>query len=145
MTTAGREALRLQLIRHEGMRLRPYRDSVGLLTIGVGRNLDQVGVTRDEAIYLLEHDIDTAVRACVEKFPWFAALDEVRQRAVVDLCFNMGVTKLLTFTNTLTCFETGDYDAAADNLMLSRWYSQVGTRGPRIVGMVRTGEAPEDT
>lgn len=144
MTTTDRDALRLQLIRHEGLRLRPYKDSVGLTTIGVGRNLEHVGITREEAIYLLEHDIDTAVTACAERFQWFAGLDPIRQRALVDLCFNMGIGRLSEFKNTLRFFAEGNFDAAADNLMLSRWYTQVGSRGPRIVHMVRTGTEPSD-
>ena len=142
MTDTSRAALEAQLIRHEGMRLKPYRDSVGKLTIGVGRNLDDVGVSREEVMFMLGNDITKHVSECVVAFPWFEAMDEIRQRAVADLCFNMGLTKLLTFKNTLKCFALGDYDAAADNLMLSRWFSQVGSRGPRIVHMVRTGTEP---
>jgi lysozyme len=144
VTTDARSDLRRQLIRHEGLKLKPYRDSVGLLTIGVGRNLEHVGISHEEAMLLLDHDIDRSVLACVEAFGWFAGLDEIRQRAVVDLVFNMGIGGFQRFVNTIKLIEAKDYDAAADNLMMSRWFSQVGTRGPRIVAMMRTGEPPSD-
>lgn len=142
MTTDVKDRMRQQLIRHEGLRLKPYKDSVGLTTIGVGRNLDQVGITHEEAMMLLDHDILRSISDCAAAFGWFDALDEVRQRAVVDLVFNMGLAKFKTFVNTIRLLEQCDYDAAADNLMMSRWYSQVGSRGPRIVHMIRTGTDP---
>ena len=67
------------LIRHEGLRLKPYRDTVGKLTVGVGRNLDDVGITREEALMLLNNDIAEVRREVKRAFPWFTRLNLVRQ------------------------------------------------------------------
>jgi lysozyme len=142
MTSTARDLLRAQLIDHEGMRLRAYRCPAGYITVGVGRNLEGNGITDAEARLLLDNDITRCVGELVGAFDWFPALDEMRQRAVVDLCFNMGIGKLKTFTVTLSCLSRKDYAAAAEALMKSRWYEQVGRRAVRIVAMVRTGEDP---
>lgn len=142
MTTEDREALRRQLIRHEGLRLTPYKDSVGLLTIGVGRNLQGRGITEAEAFYLLDNDIDLCIRHLVSRYAWFVDLDPVRQRAVVDLCFNLGPAGLAGFKQTLAALGRADYEDAADRLTDSLWYRQVASRGPRIVGMIRDGREP---
>jgi len=145
MTENVKAKLREQLIKHEGLKLRLYRDPVGLLTIGVGRNLDAIGITRDEALFMLDNDIDQVVLQCTDAFPWFAqGINSVRQRAVADLCFNMGINKLKEFKHTLGDLAEGDFDSAADNLILSKWFRQVGVRGPRIVHMIRTGNDPDE-
>ncbi len=141
MTDTDRRALVQQLIRHEGLRLKPYRDSMGLLTIGVGRNLDHVGLYEDEALYLLDRDIDRCIKGLTKRYAWFATLGAVRQRAVVDLAFNLGFATLATFTGTVAALARGDYEDAADHLTASRWYRQVASRGPRVVAMIRTGVA----
>lgn len=141
MTTAAREALKLQLMRHEGIKLKVYIDTLGVPTIGVGRNLRDKGISHDEAQFLLENDLDECIKDCLA-FPWFADLDEIRQRAIVDLRFNLGRAKLRTFTNTLAAMARKDYPRAASNLRQSQWYRQVKTRGPRIVAMIETGKEP---
>lgn len=138
MTSTGRDALRQQLMDHEGERLRVYRDSVGILTIGVGRNLETIGISEAESRILLDNDITRCLDEAAH-FPWFAGLDEVRQRAVLDLLFNLGFSRLLGFRRTLDYLAAGKYDSAAYALEQSRWYQQVGRRAKRIVAMVRTG------
>ncbi|HXG72912.1 MAG TPA: glycoside hydrolase family protein [Gemmatimonadaceae bacterium] len=145
MTDDARERLRQHLVVDEGLRLKPYRDTVGKTTIGIGRNLDDVGITAAEAYALLEHDIDTAVKTLVARFPWVARLDPVRQSCLVNLTFNMGIARLSQFVNTLAAVERGDYDAAADGLMASKWYRQVQpSRSYRLVRMMRTGQYPNE-
>lgn len=141
MTDTDRDDLRAQLIRHEGMRLKPYKDSMGILTIGVGRNLDHVGLYEDEALYMLDRDIDRCIEGLTKRYAWFATLGIVRQRALVDLAFNLGFATLATFKDTLAALARGDYEDAANHLAASTWYRQVASRGPRIVGMIRTGTA----
>lgn len=145
MTPSARERLRKQLIRHEGLRLFPYRDSVGKLTIGVGRNLDDVGLSFVECGLLLDHDITQAVIGCAQTWPqWFLRLDEVRQAAIVNIVFNMGLTRFRGFTRALVALDTGDFETAAAELLASRWARQVGTRARELAEQVRTGEwAPE--
>lgn len=133
-----RDALIAQLIDHEGLRLKPYTDTVGKLTIGVGRNLDDVGISRDEALALLQNDIDACL-ADLSAFPWFDGLDTVRQRAVVDFRFNLGPGGFRAFRKFLAAMARADYEAAAGELVSSKWYGQVGRRGPVVVGQVRTG------
>lgn len=131
-------ALRDQLTADEGLRLRPYVDSVGKITIGVGRNLSDTGISKSEADLLLTNDIDRAVADCAS-FPWFSALDPVRQVVLVSLRFNMGPSRLRGFRQMLAAIEKKDYSAAADQLQASKWFTQVGQRGPRLVSMLRTG------
>ncbi|RMH50503.1 MAG: lysozyme [Zetaproteobacteria bacterium] len=129
------------LIRHEGMRLKPYRDSVGKLTIGVGRNLDDVGLREEEARFLLENDL-RAVIAELQPLPWFAALDPPRKHAIIDMGFNLGLPRLLGFRRMIAAIERGDWPAAADEMLDSRWARQVGRRAEELARTMRTGEEP---
>lgn len=138
MTTAEIERLKLQLMRHEGIRLHPYQDTVGKWTIGVGRNLSDVGISHDEAQFLLENDIEEVLADCA-RFPWFSGLDAVRQRVVADLRFNLGPSKLRKFTNTLAAIGRGDYEAASRGMLKSLWAKQVKGRAVRLAEMMRTG------
>jgi lysozyme len=139
VTTESRAALRRQLVEHEGLRLRPYADSTGKLTIGIGRNLIDRGISRLEAFQLLDHDIDDA-ESDLQVFAWFSALDPVRQRALLDLRFNLGPGKFRAFKKMLAAFEARDYEAAAAQLVDSAWASQVQpARRDRLVRQIRTG------
>lgn len=137
-----RDTLRLveQLRRHEGVRRKLYRDTVGKLTIGVGRNLSDRGLSHDEVDVLLANDIESATQDCERSFPWFATLDSVRQAALVNLCFNMGLPRLRTFRHALAAMAAGDYALAADEFADSRWARQVGDRAVELCGQIRTGE-----
>ena len=132
--------LKQQLVAHEGLRLKPYTDTVGKLTIGVGRNLSDVGISQEEAFALLEHDVDRAVAACAQ-YAWFGTLNQVRQFALVDLMFNLGATKFSKFKLMIAALERGDYAAAAGQLRSSAWASQVQpARRDRIVHQLATGQ-----
>ena len=128
-----------QLILHEGLRLKPYSCTAGKLTIGVGRNLKDKGITHDEAMILLRNDI-AEVTAQLERFDWFRALGPVRRKVLIDMCFNLGMAGLLGFQKMIEALKRADYEAAADEMVNSRWYGQVGERGRRLVAMMRTGE-----
>jgi lysozyme len=127
-----------QLMRDEGVRLKPYRDSVGKLTIGVGRNLDDVGISHDEADVLLRNDIDRASAWLRTHFPWTLALDEVRRAALVNMAFNLG-GRLEGFVQLLARLEAGDYESAAKEMLDSAWAHQVGPRAVRLAEQIRTG------
>lgn len=135
-----RADLRYDLIRDEGLRLLPYPDSVGKLTIGVGRNIEDRGITRDEAMYMLDTDIDAVVYELDRKFPWWRDLNEPRQRALANMAFNLGLPTLSGFAKMLQALKTQDYDRAADEALDSRWAKQVGQRARRIADTFRTGE-----
>lgn len=132
--------LKEQLIRHEGVRLKPYRDSVGILTVGCGRNLDAVGLTYDEAMFLLDNDIQRVMRALRETLPYWLGLDEGRRQVLINMAFNLGVAGLLKFKKMLAHVEAGQYDAAADEMLNSAWAVQVGQRAQELSAQMRTGE-----
>lgn len=133
-----REDLIAQLIRHEGLRLWPYTDTVGKLSIGVGRNLTDVGISREEAIELLNNDIDKAVAECAT-YPWFTTLDAVRQRVIVDMIFNLGARRFKSFKRLIAAMARGDYEAASVCMLDSMWAEQVGKRALRLAEMMRSG------
>jgi len=138
-----------ELIRDEGRRLKPYRDSMGKLSIGVGRNLDDKGISEIECAMLLKNDIAEHLALLDKYLSWWRQLDETRQRVIANMAFNMGIGpsaehptgKLLTFKNTLAAMERGDFAAAADGMSNSAWARQVGVRAARLVAMMRTGKA----
>jgi lysozyme len=138
VTTADLAALREQLIRHEGLRLRPYRCSAGKWTIGVGRNLEDHGITAPEAMALLDHDIEECL-ADLRQWGWFLLLDPVRQRALIDMRFNLGPSRLRGFKKFLNAMGQGDWARAYDEMLHSAWATQVGGRAMRLARMVRDG------
>lgn len=137
--------LQAMLIEEEGLKLLPYRDTTGHLTIGIGRNLDDVGISPKEALYLSNNDVARAIALLDEYISWWDKLDDVRQRVLVDMVFNMGWRSadgqhgLSTFRNTLALIQAGNYAEAADGMLKSRWALQVGDRARRLAGMMRSG------
>ncbi|ARP86308.1 glycoside hydrolase family protein [Bordetella genomosp. 9] len=131
--------LQAELWRDEGERLKPYRDTVGKLTIGIGRNLDDVGISHEEALMLLANDIVRAEKWLDRNLPWWGSLDDVRQRVMVNMAFNLG-GKLLTFKNTLKAIQSHDWQQAHDGMLDSLWAKQVGQRAQRLAKMMLTGE-----
>ncbi len=127
------------LITHEGLRLKPYRDTRGKLTIGVGRNLDDVGITEEEALYLLKNDIKRVLDFLKERLPYWNGLTETRKMALVDMCFNLGPGGFLSFKKMLAALERGDYEQAAREMLDSRWARQVGRRAEELAEMMREG------
>ena len=123
----------------EGRRNFPYEDSVGKLTIGIGRNLDDVGLSDDEVDMCLQNDIERVLGA-VQNLSFWDGLDPVRQLVVADMVFNLGFTRFLGFIKTISALEAGDYQTAADEMKDSRWYRQTGRRAQKLVQVMRTGE-----
>ncbi|RQR81458.1 MULTISPECIES: glycoside hydrolase family protein [unclassified Burkholderia] len=138
MDTFDRAQLLTEVSRDEGRRLKPYVDTVGKTSIGVGRNLTDVGISDAECDAMLSNDIDRAVAWLDRNLSWWRQLDAVRQRVIVNMAFNMG-GGLLTFVNTLAAMRRGDYAAAADGMLASKWANQVGARAQRLAAMMRTG------
>lgn len=140
------EKLIAELRRDEGVRSKPYKDTVGKISIGAGRNLTDVGLSADEIDYLLANDIDRAVALLDQNAPWWRDLNPVRQRVMVNLCFNMGwgngKSGLSSFKNTLAAIQRSDFKAAAKGLRQSKWAGQVGDRATRLINMMETGSEP---
>lgn len=144
MTPESREIVRRHLLADEGLRLKPYRDTVGKLTIGIGRNLSDVGISAVEADILFDNDLERSWADLVGRFPWVLRLDEVRQAVLLNMTFNMGVAGLAKFVNTLAAVQRGAYSTASNGMRRSLWYRQVQrSRSERLVRMMATGEWPE--
>jgi lysozyme len=129
---------------HEGVRLKPYADTVGKMTIGVGRNLDDKGITLEEADYLLSNDISAAWLSLVSRVECFSRLDTVRQSVLLDMAVNLGTDGLLKFRKTLVLVAGGKYAEAAVEMLDSEWARQVGHRAQRLSMMMRTGNWPPE-
>ncbi len=123
----------------EGRRNFPYEDSVGLLTIGIGRNLEGRGLSEEEVDFLYENDCKL-VEDQVNQLDFYAELDPVRQMVVFDMVFNMGITRFKGFVRTIEALRAKNYQAAAAEMRDSRWFRQVGRRSPVLVRMMHTGE-----
>lgn len=128
------------LIRDEGVRLKPYKDTVGKLTIGIGRNLDDVGISEEEARAMLNADVDRAESQLRKTFTWFLTAPEPVQRALVNMCFNMGITRLTQFGKMLSALANKDYDLAASEALKSKWATQVGARAVRIAELFESAK-----
>ncbi len=134
-----RQVLIDQLIEHdEGCRLKPYPDTRGKLTIGWGHNLTDDGITAAQALRLLNDDID-AVILDLSNFPWFVALDPVRQCAVIDARFNLGHGGFSLFTKFIHAMAVSDYPTAADELRNSQAAKQAPSRYAALALMIETG------
>lgn len=131
------------LLRHEGMALKPYRDTIGKLTIGCGRNLDDVGISKAEAMILLEHDALIAIGGARGLVPMFDLLTRPRQLALIDMAFNLGSGRLAKFHDMLKAISLGDYSGAAAEMLDSKWAEQVGNRAHELAGMMRGSPTQE--
>tara|TARA_A100001515_G_scaffold142857_1_gene142617 strand:- start:573 stop:1001 length:429 start_codon:yes stop_codon:yes gene_type:complete len=131
-----------ELKRDEGFRANCYQDSEGYWTIGIGRLCDDRfsrGLSEDEAEYMLANDIEECEKEVRSTFPWFNNLNDVRQRAIINMCFNLGLTRLLQFKKFLAAMEAEDYETAGVEMLDSRWAKQVGERSQRLEKMIVEG------
>ena len=156
-----RENLIEKLIAHEGLRLEVYQDSLGINTIGIGRNLDDRGITQDEldwmdyptiehvysdgiseadAMYLAQNDVQIVEEELLAAHPCVENLDAVRQLVLVDMAFNMGVPRLCKFKNMWSAIHEGNYEAAAREMLDSRWATQVKGRATKLANAMHNGE-----
>jgi len=156
----NREALIDQLILHEGMELQVYKDHLGIDTIGVGRNLEDRGITDGElafmnmlktevyeqgiteahARFLLANDIDIVEKELSNAHPCISGIGDVRIRVLLDMGFNLGVPRLNKFKNMWKAVHDRDFSLAAVEMLDSRWASQVGQRAVRLANAMRDGE-----
>lgn len=132
----NRDALMEDLIRDEGLKLKPYRDTVSKLTVGVGRNLDDRGITRDEALYLLGNDVNVTIKDLDAVLPEWRLLGDSRARALANMMFNLGRVRFCQFVKMLDAIRRHDFEEAARECLESKWASQVGDRAKRIAKML---------
>lgn len=162
----NKELLKQELIRDEGMKLRPYKDSLGIFSVAVGRNLEDKGLTRNElsslginvnlnkeqvisvllergltkqeCLMLLSNDIDDAWEDLTTALPWIEQKPEVVQRVLTNMCFNVGLSRLLDFKKTLAHIKANRYLEASQEMLNSRWANQVGARSLRLSNLIKS-------
>ena len=139
MEDREKECLIRNLIGDEGLVLRPYRCSAGKLTIGVGRNLEDTGITEEEAAMLLQNDIAGVLDDLDRNIPWWRRLARPRRLALANMAFNLGWPRLSGFQKMLAALKAGDGEQAAAEALNSRWADQVGTRAKRIASQLKKG------
>ena len=127
-----------ELKRDEGLRLKPYYDTMGVLTIGYGRSLEK-GITEAEATYLLSNDIQSAIEDA-GKFEWFEGLSPVRKHVILNMIFNLGLGRFKTFKKMIRAIEISYFKRAALELLDSRYANQVGNRAIRLSKMLENGD-----
>lgn len=131
--------LEQKLIEHEGLRLKLYKCSMGKWSVGVGRNIEDNGITSDEAEYLLKNDIQTA-RLAAFKYPWFKSLDDVRQEVVIMMIFQLGAKTFAGFKKTIAAIHAGNFDLAAKEMQKSAWHNQTPRRCEEMAMIMRNGK-----
>jgi len=149
------DRIKEQLVRHEGLRLKPYRCTAGKLTIGIGRNLNDCGISQSEAYIMLINDIMNCEKQLQAKIPdIYNGLDEVRKSVLLNMCISipqsrfaplrepcyLGIGGLLEFNNTLAFIGAGDWERAANGMLASKWAKQVGRRAMELSEMMRKGK-----
>jgi len=130
--------LKEDLIRDEGERLKPYVDTVNKTTIGVGRNLTDRGITHEEAMFLLDNDIEIVQKTLAKECPWLKTCPEPIQRGVANMAFNLGWPRLSHFTKMLGALQAGLWGNAATEVLQSVYATQVGNRAQRIADLFRS-------
>lgn len=130
------------LKRHEGVKEKVYFCPAGYETIGVGRNISEsgLGLSEEEIDYLLENDIARCEMELERSFDWYDDLDDVRKQAIINLCFNIGITSLRKFKNANQAMAEKSFSSASLHYMDSKWAKQVGKRAYEICYMIKTGE-----
>ena len=156
-----RQYLIEKLIVAEGLRLQVYKDTLGIDTIGIGRNLEDRGISKEEldwmdypsidhvyewgiteadAVYLATNDVQIVEEELLRAHPCVEDLDAVRQLVLVDMAFNMGVPRLCKFKKMWAAVECGDYPTAAKEMLDSRWATQVKGRATKLANAMHNGE-----
>jgi lysozyme len=133
-----------QLIRHEGLRLKPYRCPAGKLTIGVGRNIEDRGITRGEALVMLKNDIAGAsadVDSLLDEFgirKW--ELNQAQLDALTNMAFNLGQKRLSGFKKMFAAIKDGNFDLAAAEILNSKYARDVGQRAVELANQMSSGK-----
>jgi len=121
--------------------LTPYRDTVGVLTVGRGHNLERP-ITQAQSDAYFKQDIADA-ESSLKNYRWYALLDIVRRAVVLNMMFNLGAPRFAGFKKMLAALGHADFATASDEMLDSKWAMQVGKRADRLAKMMKTGEWPE--
>ena len=139
----NRDRVLTQLEGEEGRRRSAYRDSLGYLTIGVGRLIDARkggGLSEEEIDMLLSNDLDEVVGEIRAALPWTDYLDEARHAVIINMAFQMGTPKLLEFVNTLQRIRDQLWEQASQAMLKSLWAKQTPERAERMAEQMKTGK-----
>ena len=149
-----------ELVKHEGLRLQVYQDTLGIDTIGIGRNLKDRGISKEEldeldiptidhvyeygiteadAMLLAENDVQIVEEELLRAHPCVEDLDAVRQLVLVDMAFNMGVPRLCKFKKMWNAIHENKFDIAAKEMLDSRWATQVKSRSTKLANAMHNG------
>ena len=128
------------LKKHEGLRFTLYKCPAGKLTIGYGHNIEDRGISEKCAEFILQEDREIAYRQVKNAVSDFCILTEARQYVLIDMCFNMGISKLLAFKKMLKALKNNDYSLAAKEMLDSKWAAQVPERAKELSEIMETGE-----
>lgn len=150
-----RNKLEAELRRDEGEKLKSYKDSLGYWTIGIGTLIDPAKganpapfgkdlrnggtITKEQSSQLFQAELDHKIEELDRRLPWWRKLDAVRQRIIVNMAYQLGVSGLLGFKNTLAMVQAGNYAGAAKGMMNSLWAKQTPNRAKRLAVMMETG------
>jgi lysozyme len=135
--------LEQELTRDEGCEASAYQDSLGYWTIGIGKCVDaRKGCTLSSAAisFIFQESVQEVTDGLAAHLPWWAALDDTRQRVLANMCFQMGIRGLLRFQKFLAAMQAGNWSTAAAEMQNSVWWGQVPARAARLQQMVLTGE-----
>jgi len=135
----NKDRLKAQLSVDEKRSSKIYTDTVGKVSGGIGRNLTDNGFSDSEIDLMYANDIARAEKDARSLMPSFDQLDDIRQEVLVNMSFNMGYQRLAGFRNFLAELKASNFSAAADEMVNSKWYGQVGARGIRLANAMRTG------
>ena len=134
-----RDIARAQLRVDEGVKNKPYRDTKGKLTIGVGHNLDDKGLSPEAIAFILEKDIDDAEYDARSLFPNFDDLSDARKAVLIQMAFNLGSAGLTLFRKFRKAVAGQDFDSAYVEMVSSLWADQVGARAVRLAKAMKDG------
>ena len=129
-----------QVKAHEGLMLKPYKCTANKLSIGYGRNIEDIGITYDEAEYLLENDLKRAFNELSEFWPNVRLIGNARRDVLINMCFNLGISRLKKFKKMFAALNAFDYERAAAEMIDSKWAGQVGDRAPELAEQMLTGK-----
>lgn len=139
------ETLLDMLKRHEGKNVNKYGRHIayvctgGKTTAAYGRNLTDVGISEEEAMIMLIHDLDHVLKDAHQIFPEFYSYSSEHRKAIIDMIFNLGKTGFLSFRKMIGAILDGDWERAAEEAEDSKWYKQIGIRGVEVVSMIFNG------
>lgn len=154
MATLSMNLLVAELRRDEGVRYTLYLDTAKppKRTTGVGHNLTvsplptgwTYPLNDSQVNQLLAHDLAVTFAALDLHLAWWRNLDDVRQRVMANMAFNMGVAKLMNFQRALSAMQSGDYASASAQMEASAWFKEVGARAVRLCQAMKTGIMPDE-